>query len=166
MISSLRRDFRGTVSDNITLWFGTFNEGTNAYLFGMTPNGVLRDVLVSGGGSALNTTWDVKWQVEAKMYDDHFILEVAIPLNFLKFREGENKWRFQCYRWNVQSSEQSALARVPQNQLFSRVAFANELIFEKPLGKSRTPVSVIPYLSGLLQKDFISGKSDKSLKYS
>ena len=91
VISSLRRDFRGTVSDNITLWFDTFSDGTNAYLFGMTPNGVLRDVLVSGGGSTLNTTWDVKWQVESKMYDDHFILEVAIPLNSMKFKEGQNK---------------------------------------------------------------------------
>jgi hypothetical protein len=33
----------------------------------MTPNGVLRDVLVSGGGGTLNTTWDVKWLVESKM---------------------------------------------------------------------------------------------------
>lgn len=165
VISSLRRDFRGTVSDNITMWFDTFSDGTNAYLFGMTPNGVLRDVLVSGGGSTLNTTWDVKWQVESKMYDDHFVLEVAIPLNSLKFREGQNKWRFQCYRWNVQSSEQSALARVPQNQLFSSIAFANDLIFEKPLGKSRTPVSVIPYVNGLAQNDFVSNNADQSLKY-
>lgn len=165
VISSLRRDFRGTVSDNITLWFDTFSDGTNAFLFGMTPNGVLRDVLVSGGGSTLNTTWDIKWLVETKMYDDHFVLEVAIPMNSLKFREGEKKWRFQCYRWNLQSSEQSALARVPQNQLFSSVAFANELIFEQPLGKSRTPVSVIPYVNGLIQKDFVSGNTDNNLKY-
>jgi hypothetical protein len=27
VISSLRRDFRGTVSDNITLWFDTFSDG-------------------------------------------------------------------------------------------------------------------------------------------
>ncbi len=165
VISSLRRDFRGTVSDNITLWFDTFSDGTNAFMFGMTPNGVLRDVLVSGGGTALNTTWDVKWQVESKMYDDYFVLEVAIPLNSLKFREGETKWRFNCYRWNVQSSEQSALARVPQNQLFSSIAFANDLVFEKPLGKSRTPVSIIPYVNGLIQKDFISDNSSKNLHY-
>lgn len=165
VISSLRRDFRGTVSDNITLWFDTFSDGTNAFLFGMTPNGVLRDVLVSGGGSALNTTWDVKWQVESKMEDDHYVLEVAIPLNSMKFREGETKWRFQCYRWNVQSSEQSSLARIPQNQLFSSIAFANDLVFEKPFGKSRSPVSLIPYVNGLIQKDFINDNSSKNLHY-
>lgn len=165
VISSLRRDFRGTVSDNISLWFDTFSDGTNAYLFGMTPNGVLRDVLVSSNGASFNTTWDVKWQVESKMEDDHFVLEVAIPLNSLKFREGDTKWRFQCYRWDVQSSEQSALARISQNQLFSSIAFANDLVFEKPLGKSRTPVSLIPYVNGLLQKDYITDISENSLKY-
>ena len=131
----------------------------------MTPNGVLRDVLVSSGGTSFNTTWDVKWQVESKMEDDHYVLEVAIPLNSLKFREGETKWRFQCYRWNVQSSEQSSLARIPQNQLFSSIAFANDLVFEKPLGKSRAPVSLIPYVNGLIQKDFINDNSSKNLHY-
>ena len=165
VISSLRRDFRGTVSDNISLWFDTFSDGTNAFLFGMTPNGVLRDVLVSSGGTSFNTTWDVKWQVESKMEDDHYVLEVAIPLNSMKFREGETKWRFQCYRWNVQSSEQSSLARIPQNQLFSSIAFANDLVFEKPFGKSRSPVSLIPYVNGLIQKDFINDNSSKNLHY-
>jgi len=134
-------------------------------VFGVTPYGVQRDVFVSDGGSNYNTTWDVKWQVETSMFDDHFILEIAIPLNSLKFREGETRWRFQCYRWNIQSSEQSALTRVPQNQLFSSLAFMSELVFEKPLGKSRTPVSVIPYLNGLLQKDFETDEAGKSLKY-
>jgi hypothetical protein len=99
------------------------------------------------------------------MEDDHYVLEVAIPLNSMKFREGETKWRFQCYRWNVQSSEQSSLARIPQNQLFSSIAFANDLVFEKPLGKSRAPVSIIPYVNGLSQKDFITDNSSKNLHY-
>lgn len=165
VVSSLRRDFKGTVSDNISLFFDTFNDGTNAFLFSSTPNSVQRDALVSGGGTVLNTTWDVKWQVESKMYDDHFILELAIPMNSMKFRKRDKKWGFQTYRWNLQSSEQSALARVPQNQLFSSVAFANDLVFENPLGKSRTPISIIPYVNGLVQKDFVTGISDKSLKY-
>jgi len=165
VISSLRRDFRGTVSDNVVMMFDPFRDGTTAYVFGVTPYGVQRDVFVSDGGSSFNTTWDVKWQVETTTFDDHFILEIAIPLNSLKFREGETRWRFQCYRWNIQSSEQSALTRVPQNQLFSSLAFMSDLVFEKPLGKTRTPVSVIPYVNGLLQKDFETDNFGKSLKY-
>jgi hypothetical protein len=165
VISSLRRDFRGTVSDNIVMMFDPFSDGTNAYVFGVTPYGVQRDVYVSEGGGNYNSTWDVKWQVETSTFNDYFVLEIAIPLNSLKFREGDTKWRFQCYRWNIQSSEQSALARVPQNQLFSSLAFMYDLVFERPLGKSHTPVSVIPYINGLLQKDFETNELGKSLKY-
>ncbi len=165
VISSLRRDFSGTTNDNVVMMFDPFSDGTNAYVFGVTPYGVKRDIYVSEGGSNYNTSWDVKWQVETSTYDEYFILEIAIPMNSLKFREGDTKWRFQCYRWNIQSSEQSALSRVPQNQLFSSLAFMTDLVFEKPLGKSDTPVSIIPYINGLLQKDYVSDDFGKSLKY-
>jgi hypothetical protein len=75
VISSLRRDFRGTVSDNVVLMFDPFSDGTNAFVFGVTPYGVQRDVFVPDGGSNYNT-WDVKWQVETSTFDDHFIMEM------------------------------------------------------------------------------------------
>ncbi len=53
VVPSLRRDFRAGGSDNITLMFDTFNDGANAFLFGTNPEGVLREALVSGGGTEL-----------------------------------------------------------------------------------------------------------------
>jgi hypothetical protein len=164
VIPTLRRDFRGTIADNITLMFDTYQDGSNAFLFGMTPNGVQRESLVSDGGRVLNTTWDVKWQVVSRMFDDHYILEVAIPLSSLKFKEGSTSWNFQCYRWDLQSNEQSAWAKVPQNQQLSTLAFMGKLLFEQPLGKSRTPIAIIPYINGLSQKDFETNKGSNKLK--
>ena len=66
---SLRRDFRAGGNDNITLMFDTFNDGTNAFLFGSNPYGVLREMLLSGGGTdvrGFNGAWDVKWAGESK----------------------------------------------------------------------------------------------------
>ena len=51
IIPSLRRDFRGGASDSVTLMFDTFNDGTNAFLFGSNPYGVRREMLLSGGGN-------------------------------------------------------------------------------------------------------------------
>ncbi|MQY78110.1 MAG: hydrolase, partial [Bacteroidetes bacterium] len=167
VISTLRRDFGGATNDNVTLMFDTFKDGTNAFLFGVTPYGVQREVLISGGGSggeSMNTTWDVKWQVESSMFEDHYILEIAIPFSSLKFREGETEWRFQCYRWDLQSNEQSAWARVPQNQLLINLAFMGDLVFEKPLGKSRTPIAIIPYVNALSQKEFETDEADSRFK--
>lgn len=166
VVSSLRRDFSGSGNDNITLMFDTFNNGSNAYMFGVTPYGVQRDVLISGGGSgndSMNDAWDVTWRAETRRYSDHYIVEIAIPFSSLKFREGGQSWRFQAYRWDLQSNEQTAWNRVPQNQLLINLAFMGELVFERPLGESSTPMALIPYVNGLSEKDFGGGETSNTL---
>ena len=80
VIPSLERDYRAGGNDNISLLFDTFNDGTNAFLFGMNPYGVRREALISNGGiglSGFTTSWDVKWQGEAKIYDGYYVCEMA-----------------------------------------------------------------------------------------
>ena len=168
VISSLRRDFSGIRNDNVSILFDTFNDGTNAFGFGITPYGVRREFLVSSGGASFenyNFAWDIKWKGESRIYDTYFTAEMAIPLTSLKFEEGAKKWRIRPYRFNIQSNETSTLARVPQTQLLGSLAFGDELIFEKPLGKSRTPLAIIPYINGLTQKDFESDREDTKFTF-
>ncbi len=167
VIPSLRRDFRASGNDNVNLVFDTFNDGTNAFMFGINPYGVQREVLISGGGLDLrgfNTAWDVKWKGESKRYSGYYTAELAIPLTSFKFKEGETKWRFQCYRFDMQSNERSVWYNVPQNQLVISLAFMGDMFFEQPLGKSRTPVALIPYINTISEKDFEGDLSDTRLK--
>ncbi len=167
VIPSLRRDFRASGNDNVNLVFDTFNDGTNAFMFGINPYGVQREVLISGGGLDLrgfNTAWDVKWKGESKRYDSYYTAELAIPLTSFKFKEGETQWRFQCYRFDMQSNERSVWYNVPQNQLVISLAFMGDMFFEKPLGKSRTPVALIPYINTISEKNFETDEGDTRLK--
>ena len=164
VVSSLRRDFGGTTNDNVSLLFDTFNDGTNAFFFGVTPYGVQREGQISEGGATFNNTWDIKWYAESQMHDDHYIVEIAIPFTSLKFLEGSTKWRFRCYRWNLQTNEQSTWVKVPQNQPLPSLAYMGELNFEKPLGKSRTPLSLIPYINTIAERDYSVGESEMRLK--
>lgn len=157
VIPSLQRDYRAGGNDNISLMFDTFNDGTNAFLFGMNPYGVRREALISNGGSGpsgFTTSWDVKWKGETKIYEGYYICELAIPLTSFKFRQGETKWRFNSYRFDMQTNETSSWMKIPQNQLVYSLAFMGDMIFEKPLGKSRTPMALIPYINGILAKDY------------
>lgn len=167
-IESLRRDFRAGNSDNITLLFDTFNDGTNAFIFGTNPYGVRREGLLSGGGSNggrdFNFAWDVKWKADSKIHEGYYISEMIIPLSSFKFREGETKWRFNTYRFDTQSNEQSTWVRIPQNQPIFNMAFMGDMVFEKPLGKSRTPLAIIPYINTLSQKDFVQDESSSNFK--
>ncbi len=165
---TLKRDFRAGNSDNITLMFDTFNDGANAFLFGINPYGVRREGLVSGGGSDLrgfNITWDVKWKAETKIYDDYYVAEMAIPLTSFKFKEGETKWWFNRYRFDTQSNEQSTWINIPRNQFIFNLAFMGDMIFEKPLGKSKTPMALIPYVNTLIGKDYETNETTSDFKF-
>lgn len=169
IVPSLRRDFRAGGSDNITLLFDTFNDGTNAFIFGSNPEGVQREMLLSGGGTELrgfNMAWDTKWRNETVAHDDHYISEWIIPLSAFKYREGETKWRFNSYHFDTQDNENNTWVRIPQNQFIFNLAFMGDMIFEKPLGKSKSPISIIPYVNELVGKDYESDTpSSSDFKY-
>ncbi len=166
VVSSLKRDFSGLGNDNVTVMFDTFNDGTNAFGFGITPYGVRREFLVSSGGSSIenyNFAWDVKWQGESQIYDNYYTAEMMIPLTSLKFEQGATSWRIRAYRFNIQTNETSSLARVPQSQLLGTLAFADQLVFDQPLGRSRTPIALIPYVNGLAAKNFESDQEKNEI---
>lgn len=167
-IQSLKRDFRAGGSDNISLMFDTFSDGQNAFLFGTNPYGVRREALISGGGTqrnGFNTSWDVKWRGDAKIYDDYYTAEMIIPLSSFKFKEGVQKWRFNSYRFDTQSNETSTWIQIPQNQRVFGTAFMGDMIFEKPLSKSRTPIALIPYINAISQKNFETDEGLNNFKF-
>ncbi len=167
VIPSLRRDFRAGGSDNITLMFDTFNDGNNAFLFGTNPYGVRREALVSGGGTDLSgftTSWDTKWRGETKIYEDHYIAEWEIPLSAFKYNEGETRWRFNSYHFDTQDNERNTWMQIPQNQFIFNLAYMGDMVFERPLGKSKSPISIIPYINGLAGKDFENNETFDDFK--
>ena len=167
VVPSLRRDFRAGGSDNITLMLDTFNDGTNAFLFGSNPEGIRREALVSGGGIDLRgftTSWDTKWVGESKKYDGYYICEWAIPLSAFKFREGETRWRFNSYHFDTQGNERNTWMQIPQSQFIFNLAYMGDMVFEKPLGNSKSPISLIPYVNGFAGKDFELDDTDATIK--
>jgi len=167
IIPSLRRDFRASGNDNISLIFDTFNDGTNAFFFGTNPYGVRREALISGGGTELrgfNTNWDTKWVGETKIHKDYYTVEWMIPLSAFKYREGETKWRFNSYHFDTQDNERNTWMNIPQNQFIFSLAYMGDMIFEKPLGKSKSPISIIPFVNTIVSKDYETGKSINDFK--
>lgn len=168
VVPSLRRDFRARGNDNISLMFDTFNDGLNAFLFGTNPLGVEREALITGGGSGLGTfttSWDTKWESETKIFDNFYISEIKIPFAAFKFKEGETKWRFNSYKFDTQNNEWSTWMPIPQNQLIFNLAFMGDMIFEKPLGKSKTPIAIIPYVKGVFSNDFDNNIRENNFEF-
>ena len=79
-INSLRRDYSARNNDNVTIEFETFNDGQNAFLFGVNAFGVQREGLISERGvdvRGFNLTWDTKWKSASKH------LTINMSLNML-----------------------------------------------------------------------------------
>jgi hypothetical protein len=161
--TSLRRDFRGEQNDGISFVFDTFNDGTNAFQFGVNPYGVQREALLANGGSRsddLNLAWDNKWFSEAKIMENHWQVEVIIPLSTLRFNDGAQNWNVNFYRIDSDSGERSTWAPIPRNIPIITTAFLRKMIFEEPLKKKGANISLIPYVAGRTSRNFLSNTNE------
>ena len=158
VVPSLRRDWEGWGNDVISFIFDTFNDNTNGFQFGTNPVGVQRESLMSNGMNDWrrdnNKSWDTKWETEAQIFEGYILNEIKIPLKFLSFPEGSKSWGLNVNRYNSSSNEWTNWVRRPQNQFIHSLAFLGKMTFEDPLGKSKAPLSIIPYINGIISRDF------------
>ena len=168
IISSLRRDM-GRFSDFFLFTLDTFNDLTNAYAFGGNSVGVKKDEIIFNGGRTLgkdsNWDWDAKFDLKTKVYENFYTAEMKIPLSSIRFSNNSKLWRYNVYRRRINDNEFSTLFRVPQEQSFINLSYSKPLIFEKPLGKSKTPITIIPYINLLKSNNFEIGRKTNDFQY-
>lgn len=156
-VQSLKRDYGFRGSDNISFMLDTYNDKTNAFLFGMNPYGARREALISNGGkyrSSFDDSWDNKWDGNSKMYDNYWICELAIPFSSIRYKDGATKWRFNSYRNDAQTNEISCFINVPRENILMNLNFMADVNMVEPLDKPSRNISVIPYVTGSLVRDF------------
>lgn len=162
VIISQRRDFRGPGIESINLVFDTFRDQTNAFSFGINPKGIQREGLIANGGTQsddLSLDWDNKWLSEAYIGDGYWSSEMAIPFKTIRFPEGSTQWYFNAYRVDSKTNERTAWNRVPRNFRPFSLSYTGELNWDKPLPKPGPNISIIPFGTVGLNKDF-EEKSD------
>ena len=167
VVSSLKRDWSSRDNDSMTLVLDTFNDATNAFLFGISAEGIRREGLISNGGNRtggsrggdFTFSWDVKWEGEITKNKNMLVAEIKIPLESLRYDEKSNKWRINIYKTDVGKNIRSTWSRIPRNLSIAGLAFMGNLYFEKPLGKSKSPFFLIPFLSGNQGKNFEEKKT-------
>jgi len=163
---SLKRDYRFFDSDNVAFVFDSFSDKTNGYMFGMNALGVRREALISNGGRQrqdFDGSWDNKWDGETKQYEDHWICEMAIPFNSVRFNSGSKKWRFNAYRLDFQDYEITSLTKIPSNNIIADLTNMTDMIWEEPLTSSGKNISLIPYVSAAMSRDYEDLDQEKSI---
>jgi hypothetical protein len=162
---SLRRDFRGEANDSFSVLFDTFQDKTNGTLFGINPFGVRREGLITNGGSgreAFSLDWDNKWDGETKIYDDYWVAEMAIPFKTLRFGGNQSEWNINFYRIDSEYAERSTWAPIPLNFFIINMATMKTLKWDKPVTKTGSNISFIPYVSAGRSRDHEEGTAPEN----
>ncbi|MEO0898571.1 MAG: DUF5916 domain-containing protein [Bacteroidota bacterium] len=159
VVPSLRRDFRGAAFDGISVVLDTYKDRTNGFLFGVNPYGVQREGLISNGGTrgqndSFTLTWDNKWYAEAKILEDRWVAELAIPFKSIRYKENGESWYMNFYRVDSETGERSSWSPIPRNFRLVNLAFNKEVRWDKPLGSTGKNISLIPYMAYKAAKNF------------
>lgn len=160
---SLRRDFRGAANDSFSIVIDPFSDRTNAFLFGVNPFGVMREALITNGGSgggSFSLDWDNKWYAKARQYDGYWVVEMAIPFKTLRFNEGAESWLVNFYRVDSEYAERSTWAPIKRTFPIFNLATNKKLFWDTPTKKPGTNISLIPYVATNSQRDFEAETED------
>ncbi|MBK7651559.1 MAG: hypothetical protein IPJ20_13655 [Flammeovirgaceae bacterium] len=88
-----------------------YNDFTNGFFFGISPYGVQREGLISGGGKGddgYNINWDNKWYSAVKRLEDRWIAEIAIPFKSVRYNQKELVWNVNFIRQDLKRNEVSS----------------------------------------------------------
>lgn len=157
LVESLRRDYGFGSNDNISFMIDTYNDKTNAYMFGMNPYGARREALISNGGKSnddFDSSWDNKWDGASQQYDKYWICELKIPFKSIRYKAGTTPWRFNSYRNDAQCNEITAYINIPREYTLTDLQYTSELIWQRPLEEPSRNISLIPYVTSGLTRDF------------
>tara|TARA_Y100001972_G_C7666459_1_gene337103 strand:+ start:1783 stop:3996 length:2214 start_codon:yes stop_codon:yes gene_type:complete len=164
-IESFKRDFFGSQNDVVNIVIDPYGDQTNAFLFGLSPFGVMREAFLNAQAESSEDafSWDNKWFAKSKIKDGHWTGEMAIPFKTLRYKAGSDKWKINFYRLDTKQNERSSWIRIPRGYQTTSLAFTGDLIWDEPLKKQKGPnISIIPYLSGGVTKDYQADQSAKS----
>jgi len=166
VVQSLRRDFEWSLNDNVGLYLDPFNDFTNGFYFGISPYGVQREGIMSGGGTeqqGYNSNWDNKWYSSVKRLDDRWIAELAIPLKSFRYNQGQPAWNVNFVRQDLKRNQVSGWIATPIQFFPSAFAFSGALQWQTPAPHAGTNISLIPYTLASTSKDNENGTSENTL---
>lgn len=160
IISSLKRDFPFDQNDAFVVYIDPFDDKTNGFSFTVNPFNVQREGLVFNG-SRVAEDWDNIWFSKVERTPGKWVVEMAIPFKTLRYSEDQPFWRINFGRNDRKNFERSTWVPVPVNFQISSLAFTGYVDWEQNPAKPGANMAIIPYLSGGVSKNHLSGTPEQ-----
>jgi hypothetical protein len=153
LVESLRRDWSFVNNDNFIFFLDTFNDQTNGFTFGVNAAGAQWDGLLYEGGKA-NLNWDNKWTSAIRTYGDRYEVEIAIPFQSIRYKNGITSWGVNFSRLDLKTTEKSSWTPIPRHFPTASLALAGVLLWDEPPPSTGPNISLIPYALGGVSRDY------------
>jgi hypothetical protein len=114
--SILQREGRIDKDDRVIIALDTYADGRNAYIFELNSFGTQGDALISDEDMTLDDwNWEGVYESEARVTDDGWVLEVAIPFTTIRFSDEEApEMGVAVYRSIRRKNEEVTWPHIPQ----------------------------------------------------
>ena len=160
--------------DNGDIWSGDvfyvnidpLNETTNGFVFVTNTAGVQFEALLGGGsflrgggggGGNFTQAWDQTWFSEAKVYDDYWTVEIAIPFKSLRFAE-KGEWGINFSRGLSSQNQFHSWVPIPVQFMTIDLGHTGALVWDDVPKSSKSNISVIPYVLGSTNRNIEDGE--------
>ena len=111
--NELRRDSRLYENDSVYVLLDTYNDRRGGFFFRVNALGAMQDTSISGSGDTWNNNWDAVWTCRAKINEDNWTAEIAIPFSQLRFTQSDvMEWGMNLGRKISRNNEEATWAPV------------------------------------------------------
>ncbi|MCP4724614.1 MAG: carbohydrate binding family 9 domain-containing protein, partial [bacterium] len=154
--TEMRRDAMAWNDDYFSFVFDTFNDKRSGFYFTTNPLGVRIDGVFNDEGRNVNRDWDGVWSCKTSQDDKGWYLEIAIPWQTLRFKEGDGiTWGANFIRKIHRKNESNYWRLVPREAgMFGsyRVSQAGRINNFNGL-EMGGKFELLPYTSGWVERD-------------
>ncbi len=100
IIPTLQRDPNTRDGDAFGFAFDPFRDGKTTFAFFVNPGGAIRDIQTADDGRINNAAWDAAFDLQTRVHDRGWTLEIAIPWSQLRFdaSRSEQVWGMNLLR--------------------------------------------------------------------
>lgn len=92
--------------------FGTFRDG---FFFGTNANGARVDALIENS-NAIRVEWNTIWNVKAKIVEDGWVAEFAIPFRSISVDSSLSEWGLQFLRFVPRKNEETRWSNIDRTR--------------------------------------------------
>ncbi len=159
IVQTLKRDESFWDNDGVAVILDPIGERTNGFFFGSNTAGSQNEALIGGGTGEgqYSSEWDNKWFVETSQYENYWVAEFAIPFKTLRYDPSNKNWLINFARLDAKHNQMHVWARIPRQFWPIDLGYAGTLVWSSNPPKAKSNISLIPYISAGLDKDFEEG---------